>query len=116
MGPALGENPALWSGQFGMGSGHGQRLRYDKAGKRWLVEAKTPVQWAAPQLEQPNRVLYRYGAGAYGFYPQNLSYEGEPFAFEHGVRLLDGHFRRYIAQYGEDRWVSTISVEEYSPS
>jgi hypothetical protein len=61
-------------------------------------------------------VLYCYPGGAYGLYPKTLT-GGADLVFEAGVFLEPGLLWRYLAKYGADRWVDTVTWQTFhSPS
>ena len=58
------------------------------------------------------QVLYRYGDGMYGLYPESVGVDA-PLTFQAGILLEGGAFWRYFARYHDDRSIDTIEWQRY---
>ena len=109
-GPSLPEDPSSWHVPD---TGTSQSMLYDYSSSTWTLTDPKPVRWHPPHAPA-NFVMYTYPNRAWAVYPRNLSQLTTVFSAEMGVCGEEGGLQRVLIQYDADRWVHSLTHEQYS--
>lgn len=110
--PTLSTDPAAWH-LPASASGTSRQLLFDSTHSSWTVTPPSPVQWTSPSLSD-DLYLYAYPNGTYGLYQKHITQGREGLKIQTGIQCAKaGHFKRLVVEYGLNRWVQSITLEEY---